>query len=96
LKTGLYLRLQVKPTQLGLIDRASPYLQTVDNVQKHNILTHRIQTIKMGVFENEVRKLGVFICLHIKFVQIEDVFIGLEGFHGCNYDDFGIMEFNFV
>jgi hypothetical protein len=24
--TGFYLRLQVKPTQLGPIDRASPYL----------------------------------------------------------------------
>jgi hypothetical protein len=26
-ETGFCLRLQVKPTQLGLIDRASPYLQ---------------------------------------------------------------------
>jgi hypothetical protein len=26
--TGFCLRLQVKPTQLGLIDRASPYLRT--------------------------------------------------------------------
>jgi hypothetical protein len=28
-ETGFCLRLQVKPTQLGQIDRASPYLQTV-------------------------------------------------------------------
>jgi hypothetical protein len=27
-ETGFCLRLQVKPTQLGLIDRASPYLRT--------------------------------------------------------------------
>jgi hypothetical protein len=33
-----YLRLQVKPTQLDPIDRASPYLQT--NVEKHNIYTN--------------------------------------------------------
>jgi hypothetical protein len=46
---GFYLHPQVKPTQLGPIDRASPYLQTcfffnildkdemMDNVQKYNI-----------------------------------------------------------
>jgi hypothetical protein len=26
--TGLYLRFQVRPTQLGPVDRASPYLRT--------------------------------------------------------------------
>jgi hypothetical protein len=26
-ETGLFLRLQVKPTQLGPVDRASPYLR---------------------------------------------------------------------
>jgi hypothetical protein len=44
-ETGLYLRLQAKPTQLNQIDRASLYKEdgvlnknrTMDNVQKHNI-----------------------------------------------------------
>jgi hypothetical protein len=42
-ETGFCLRLRVEPTQLGLIDRASPYPlcvlnknKTMDNVQKHN------------------------------------------------------------
>jgi hypothetical protein len=46
-ETGFCLRFQVKPTQLGPIDRASPYLWTeihkngtMDNVQKHNICTN--------------------------------------------------------
>jgi hypothetical protein len=37
---GFYLRPQVKPTQLGPIDRASPYLWTMDNVQEYNICTN--------------------------------------------------------
>jgi hypothetical protein len=34
-ETGFCLRLQVNPTQLGSINRASPYLRTVDNIQEH-------------------------------------------------------------
>jgi hypothetical protein len=34
---GFYLRLQVKPTQLGPIDRASPYLRTPVSVPKLGI-----------------------------------------------------------
>jgi hypothetical protein len=30
-ETAFCLRLQVKPTQLGPMDRASPYLQSVEN-----------------------------------------------------------------
>jgi hypothetical protein len=33
-QTGFCLRLQVKPTQLGPIDRANPYLQTPIPVPK--------------------------------------------------------------
>jgi hypothetical protein len=47
-ETGFCLRVQVKPIQLGLIDRASPYLlfldkdTTINNVQKHNICTFNL------------------------------------------------------
>jgi hypothetical protein len=34
---GFYLRLQVKPTQLGPIDRASPYLRTPVSAPKLGI-----------------------------------------------------------
>jgi hypothetical protein len=37
-----------------------------------------MQTITMHIFETEVRKLGLFIGLHIKFAQIEDVCVRLE------------------
>jgi hypothetical protein len=49
---AFYLRPQVEPTQLGPIDRASPYLrtlyfvnilnkdETMDNVQEYNICTN--------------------------------------------------------
>jgi hypothetical protein len=43
-ETGVHLRLQVKPTQLGQIDRAravfSDKNRMTDNVQKHNICTN--------------------------------------------------------
>jgi hypothetical protein len=41
--TGLYLRLQVKPTQLGPIDRASPFLRAEDG--------EKIQSPKRLCFE---------------------------------------------
>jgi hypothetical protein len=45
-ETGFCLRLQVKPTQLGPIDRVVPISgdrdkdRAMDNVQKHNICTN--------------------------------------------------------
>jgi hypothetical protein len=64
-ETEFCLRPQAKPTQLGLIDRASPYLQafkyrkTVDNIQKHDTCSNvpSSQTFK------SYRNLGV----HQKF-----------------------------
>jgi hypothetical protein len=37
-ETGFYLRLQVKPTQLGPINRASPYLRTRRWIMSKNII----------------------------------------------------------
>jgi hypothetical protein len=39
-ETGFYLCPRVKPTLLGPIDRASPHLWMMDNVQEHNNCTN--------------------------------------------------------
>jgi hypothetical protein len=46
-ETGFCLRLKVKPTQLGPIDRASPYLQTLSPTQDriYDYKLSRAQTI---------------------------------------------------
>jgi hypothetical protein len=44
-ETGLFLRLQVKPTQLGSIDRAIPYLRTTVPAPRCSIQTRTAQTI---------------------------------------------------
>jgi hypothetical protein len=48
-EAGFCLRHQVKPTQLGPIDRVSPYLRTMDNVQQHNISTYIPSSQTFGI-----------------------------------------------
>jgi hypothetical protein len=46
-ETGFCLHLQVKPTQLGPIDRASPYLKTETQSSLRNVLKYK----QDGVFD---------------------------------------------
>jgi hypothetical protein len=45
-ETGFCLRLQVAPTQLGPIDRASPYLRTDATTQEREYKLRTAQTIR--------------------------------------------------
>jgi hypothetical protein len=44
----------------------------------------------------EVRKLGLFLFLHIKFAQIEDACVKTSGSHGCDYEEYGTVDCNTV
>jgi hypothetical protein len=74
-ETGFCLRLQVKPTQLGPIDGASPYLRTANG--------DRIQSPKRCVFQIKRRTMQLSQFKSLKRVPIRSILIRVRDLSEC-------------